>query len=118
MDESDSIDCPAAPRRLHEPQSEPIDVGCRECLPPDTGSRRDPTREDAMRPPVSAKPTDYDEMNVTPGQADAGCGPYRAGRSFGRNALTIIGGVVLASIAVCVLANLDDIRRYIRISTM
>lgn len=42
----------------------------------------------------------------------------RKGPSFGSYAVSIIAGAVLASIVVCVVANLRDIKRYIPISTM
>jgi hypothetical protein len=38
--------------------------------------------------------------------------------SVARSAGTIIAGAVLASIVACVIVNLGDIKRYIRISTM
>ena len=84
----------------------------------------DATREEEMREPVSVNGSDYDEMELTPGQArERGRRrrderPRRARKSFGLSPGSIIAGVVLGSIVVCVLANLHDIRRYIRISTM
>lgn len=36
----------------------------------------------------------------------------------GRRVFKIIGGIAIAAIAIGVLTQLDDIRRYIRISTM
>lgn len=77
-----------------------------------------------MSQPMSVKPTHYDEMDLTTAQAGGGGepdryqSPRRAGRSFGRSAGSIIAGAVLASIVVAVITNLDDIRRYIRISRM
>ena len=85
---------------------------------------RDASREEEMREPESVNGSNYDEMELTPGQAGEGARrkrderPRRARKSFGLSPGSIIAGAVMASIVVCVFANLHDIRRYIRISTM
>ena len=77
-----------------------------------------------MREPASVNGSNYDEMELTPGQAGEGRQrrrderPRHTRKSFGLSPGSIIAGVVLGSIVVCVIANLHDIRRYIRISTM
>ena len=86
---------------------------------------RDATRKEDMREPASVNGSNYDEMELTPGQAGEGRGqrrrderPRHARKSFGLSPGSIIAGVALAAIVVCVIANLHDIRRYYRISTM
>jgi hypothetical protein len=84
----------------------------------------DAMREEEMREPASVNGSNYDERELTPGQAGEGRQrkrdrrPRHARKSFGLSAGSVIAGVVLGSIVVCVIANLHDIRRYIRISTM
>ena len=84
----------------------------------------DATREEEMREPAPVNGSDYDERELTPGQAgERGRRrrderPRHARKSFGLSPGPIIAGVVLGSIVYCVIANLHDIRRYIRVSTM